>query len=258
MRRSGVLLSVLAAALVVACGPGQVVVTAEIEMPDPQGEGAVTRALSGMEVQLLPYDRDQIFDSLEAAHPDPEPEIPDSLMEARDQVAEAQREWRQFETRWNTLRDTLQKISQAMEELSRGEARYVALFREFQDLEGELQTVERQMERAFQRFDSMQQGIIQQSEEIRMAREAWADEAFADAFEVIDAKIQAAGMEPVVDTTDAGGTVTVQAPPGQWWVHARHELPYSELYWNEPIEVSRDAPTEISLTRANAEERPNL
>lgn len=258
MRRSGVLLSVLAALLVVACGPGQVVVTAEIEMPDPQGDGTVTRALSGMEVQLLPYDRDQIFDSLEAAHPDPEPEIPDSVVEARDQVAQAQREWRQFETRWNTLRDTLQTISQAMEELSRGEARYVALFREFQDLEGELQTVERQMERAFQRFDSLQQGIIQQSEQVRMARDAWADEAFADAFDVIEAKIRASGMEPVVDTTDASGTVTVQAPPGQWWVHARHELPYSELYWNEPIEVSRDAPTEIRLTRANAEERPNL
>jgi len=258
MKRSTILTAILGCLFFVACGPGQVVVTAEIQMPNPEGEGTVTQALSDKEIQLLPYDRDQVFDSLEQAYSEPEPPIPDSLREARDQVAEAQQEWRQLESRWNTLRDTLQQINAEMERLNRGETRYREMFRQFQDMEGELGTVERQMEQAFQRFDSLQQGIIEQSEQIAVAREEWAGNAFADAAAVIQARIEEAGMEPQIDTTDASGTVTFSAPPGQWWVHARHELPYTELYWNVPVEVTRDAPAEVTLGRDNAEERPNL
>lgn len=258
MKRSTILAATLGCLLIAACGPGQVVVTAEIDMPDPEGQGTVTQALSDKEVQLLPYDRDQIFDSLEAAYSEPEPPIPDSLREARDEVAAAQREWRQLESRWNSLRDTLQQVSDAMDRLNRGETRYRELFQQFQDMEGELNTIETQVEEAFQRFDSLQQGIIAQSEALALEREDWADRAFADAGAVIQAKIEQAGLEPRIDTTDASGMVTFDAPPGQWWVHARHELPYAELYWNVPVDVTREGPIEVTLTRQNAEERPNL
>lgn len=258
MKRITLLVTALGSLVLAACGPGQAVVTAEIQSPDPEGDGTVTRALSDLEIQLLPYDRDQVFDSLEQAHPEPEPPIPDSLLADRDEVAQAQREWRQAETRWNTLRDTLQTISQTMEQFNRGESRYVQLFRQFQDLEGQLSDAEQEMNQAFERFDSLQQGIIEQSEAVRASRQDWADEAFADAFQVIEAKIEQAGREPVIDTTDANGTVTFEAPPGEWWVHARYELPYTELYWNEPIVVQRGEPAEIRLTRENADERPNL
>ena len=65
---------------VAACGPGEIVVTMEIDNPSAEGEGASTMALSDIEVQLLPYDRDQIFDSLTRAFGTPEPEIPAELM----------------------------------------------------------------------------------------------------------------------------------------------------------------------------------
>jgi len=258
MRPRSVWIATLISVFVAGCGPGEVVVTAEIEMPDPEGNGTTTRPLSGLEIQLLPYDRDQLFDSLEAAYSEPEPEIPEELAQAREEVAEAQQEWRQWETRWNTLRDSLQTISQAMQGLNRGEAQYVALFREFQDLEGEVGSAENRMEDAFERFDSLQRGIIEESERIRLAREEWADAAFADALVAIEARIEAAGREPVIDTTDANGTVRMRAPPGQWWVHTRHELPYAELYWNVPIELTREEAFELLLNRENAEERSNL
>lgn len=258
MKRITLLVTALGALALTACGPGQAVVTAEIQSQGPEGNSTVTRALSDLEVQLLPYNRDQVFDSLEQAHPEPEPPIPDSLLAAREEVAQAQREWRQAEARWNRLRDTLQAISQTMEQYNRGESRYVELFRQFQDMEGQLSNAEEEMNQAFERFDSLQQGIIEQSEQIRTRRQDWADDAFADAVQVIEAKIEEAGREPVIDTTDANGTVTFEAPPGQWWVHTRYELPYTELYWNEPITIERGEPTEITLSRENAEERPNL
>lgn len=256
MKRITILATALGSLVLAACGPGEAVITAEIQVQ--QADSMASRALSDLEIQVLPYNRDQVFDSLEAAYAEPEPPIPDSLVAAREQVAEAQREWRQTEARWNSLRDTLQSISDAMEQYSRGESRYVELFQQFQDLEDSLSTVESNMNQAFERFDSLQQGIIAQSEQVRARRQDWADQAFADAAAIIEAKIEQAGREPVIDTTDASGTVTVQAPPGEWWVHARYELPYTELYWNEPITIERGEPVEFTLDRENAEERPNL
>ncbi|MDZ7778704.1 MAG: hypothetical protein U5R14_02055 [Gemmatimonadota bacterium] len=243
-----------------ACGPGEVVVTMEIDVQDPETGETESRQLSDIEVQLLPYDRDQIFDSLEQAYGTPEPEIPEQLADARDEVQEAQREWQGFQQRWNTLRDTLQELSSAMEQYSRGESRYVALFREFQDFESELGDVETQMNQAFERFDSLQRGTIQQTDSVRIAQESWAEEAFAGVTEIFGEKQRESGLDIAVDTTDANGVArnNFRVEPGQYWVHARYELPYTELYWNVPITVERGEPVMVELTRENAEERPKL
>lgn len=242
-----------------ACGPGEVVVTMEIETPNPEG-GVREIALSNIEVQLLPYDRDQVFDSMIAAFPTPEPEIPSELLAARDEVQAAQAEWDAHQRRWNTLRDTLQTLTSAMDQFSRGEARYVALFREWQDFDSEYGGVERQMNEAFDRFDSLQRGTIRDSDSIRILQDNWADEAFEGVGQVFLAKQREAGLDIAVDTTDANGVArtNLRVEPGQYWVHARYDLPYTELYWNVPVTVERGEPVLVELNRANALERPKL
>lgn len=242
-----------------ACGPAELVVTMEVEMPDAQAEGGtVTQQLGDLEVQLVPFDRDAVFDSLEQAYSEPEPTVPQDLIEAREAVQAAQQRWRQAETRWNNLRDTLAKLSDAMEQYSRGEARYVAMFREFQELDSQLGRVESQMNQAFAEFNELQTGTIQRSDSMRIVMDNWADEAFADIGEVFAAQQRASGLQMVVDTTEATGMVRLQAAPGQYWVHARYELPYSELYWNVPVTLERGEPVQVVLTRENAEERIKL
>ena len=258
MRRRNLPLAMALLLAAAACGPAQVVVTAEVSMNNPEGEGMVTSPIPDMEVQLLPYDRDQIFDSLAAAYGTPEPAIPQELLDAREEVAQAQGRWQQATSRWNSLRDTLQKLNETMQQYSRGEARYVALFREWQEFDSQLGRVERQMNSAFQEFDGMQKATIRQSDSIRILRENWADEAFADVGEAIQAKSQ--GLTAVADTTDANGVArnNLKVKPGDYWVYARYELPYTELYWNVPIHVERGEPNQITLTRNNAVERVKL
>jgi len=243
-----------------ACGPAEVVVTMEIDVPDPAGEGMQNRPLSDIEVQLLPYDRDAIFDSLTQAYDIPEPAVPEDLLAARAQVQEAQQEWDQAQREWNTLRDTLQTLTSEMEQFNRGEARYVALFREFQDFDSRLGSVEREMNQAFARFDSLQRGTIRASDSIRILQDEWADDAYQGVGEIFLAKQRATGLDIAVDTTDANGVArgNLNVKPGQYWVHARYELPYSELYWNFPITVERGDPVTVRLTRENAQERIKL
>lgn len=243
-----------------ACGPAEVVVTMEVEIDNPDGEGMVTRPMSDIVVQLLPYDRDAIFDSVQAAFPTPEPAIPEELLAAREEVAASQIRWQTAERRWNNLRDTLQKINTAMEGYSRGESRYVALYNEWREFDAQLGRVEGQVKSSFDEFTALQQGTIRQSDSIRIMKENWGDEAFADVGPVVAAHVKASGLAAVTDTTDANGVAreNLKVKPGQYWVFARYELPYTELYWNIPITVVKGDPMQIRLTRENAKERIKL
>ncbi|MEJ2541002.1 MAG: hypothetical protein P8188_13690, partial [Gemmatimonadota bacterium] len=254
MKRSLLLVAAASTALA-ACGPAEVVVTTELESENPATGSAMMRPVSDLEVQLLPFDRDAVFDSLATAYGTPEPEIPAEILAAQEEIASAQEEWRDFENRWNTLRDTLQTISDSLENYNRGEARYVALFNEFGDLDTELSQVERQMNQAFARFDSLQRANIEAAQAIRIERENWANDAFAGVGDVWAEKVRASGLTPAADTTNANGVATFAVKPGQYWVHARYDEVYNELYWNVPLTVEGGDPVTLTLTRDNAEVR---
>jgi hypothetical protein len=105
---------------------------------------------------------------------------------------------------------------------------------------------------------ALQEGIIRQADSVRIRREQWGDEAFASAWDIFALKQDETGLDMVTDTTDASGIATVEVPPGEWWVHARYELPFQELYWNIPVTVVRGDPLAVRLTRETAQVRPKL
>ncbi len=239
-----------------ACGPTDVTIHARLEVAGAGG-GMESRPLSDLEIRLLPFDRDAIFDSLAGEAATPEPEIPPDLLEAQSQVAEAQAEWQRLESEWSLLREELADLSAEMERLNPAEARYSVMFMEFEEKERRLAQVERQRDAAFEEFTSIQQSMIEQADQVRMLREMWGDDAFADYDMVAQAMIDATGLDPVVDTTDASGSVLVRVPAGQYWVHARWMRSFDELYWNVPLAVASE-PTTLTLDAGNAEVRPVL
>ncbi len=258
MKRSTLLLAA-GSILLAACGPTQVVVTAELEVLDPTTNEMVMRPVSDLVVELLPYNRDAIFDSLTLAFGTPEPEIPADLVEARAAIQTAQARWRGMQDRWNTLRDSLNTINTELERYSRGEATYVTLFRLYGDVEAEYNRIDRQQVAAFDEFTSLQQASNAQTQEIKVLRENWAGDAFAEVDIAIAGAITASGLKMAVDTTTASGaTNSLEVKAGNYWVHARVEEAYTVLYWNLPLTVAKGEPATITLTRSNAEPRPKL
>ncbi len=258
MKRSNGFWTLLLPLALAACGGTDVVATVAIDVHDPESDETVERALPGVEVQLLPYDRDVIFDSLAEAAAADEPEVPEEIQEIQDSIRFYRDQWQEADARWSVLRDTLQNISQELRRLNRGEGRYRVLFRDFQDMEGQFQRVEDRRDDAFERFTELQRSVAQQTQELRIRREQWEEEAFSDAPQVIQARIEESRRQPRVDTTNAEGVVRFRGVrSGEWWLHARNELPYSELYWNVPVEVEGDV-ARIRLDRDNAEVRPKL
>lgn len=253
-RLKWVLLTAFGGAMLAACGSGEIIVQAETTNVET-GEAI---ALPGLVVQLLPFDRDQVFDSLAQAYQEPEPPIPDTIIKLQDAVAQAQQEWRAIEARWMTARDSLKRIADRMQGLSPAQAEYRILFADFTSLEPQVERLQRENERAFARFDQLQKELVVMAQQVRLRRQEWEDEAFASVDSIFAVLIKQSKREPVEDTTDATGLARVYVKPGRWWVHARYELPYTELYWNIPVEVKRGEPVQVKLSRETAEIRRRL
>ncbi len=240
------------------CGPAELIVTTEVDVMDPETGSSVVRAVEDVELQLLPFDRDQIFDSLTSASPSSEPMLPPELQVARDSIAQAQQQWRESESRWLALRERLEQISGELESYNPAEAQYRVLFNEFNDIESEYQAAESRKDLAFERFDRLQQETFSELEEFRAILNAWEEQAFAPYGEVVGAMLQASGREILADTTDATGRADFQVDPGQWWIYGRYPLATEELYWNIPVSVERGDPIELPLSRSNAQVRDIL
>ena len=256
MIRGSLLVTAFLATLVSGCSPTPVVITAELSSEDAT-EGMVVTSLGDLEVRLLPFDRDAIFDSLTSVASRPEPPIPDSVLQANTEVATAQQEWRNAEVRWGVLRDSLQTLTTALEGLNRSQGQYRLLFSDFQDLEAEYTGLDRMVTTLFNRFDALQKASIVAEQEITLIRQEWGDEAFANVNEIMTIHQRASGRDILYDTTDATGTTTFDVKTGDYWVVATYEEPYSELYWNYPISISGEAAT-VPLTRENAISRPKF
>jgi len=257
MKRFLVLVAILVPLITAACGQPPLVVEAAIT----DGSTGERLALGELPIRLLPYDRDAIFDSLEQAYPVPEPQIPAELVAARQQVQEAQSAWRTAEDRWSTVRDSLRILQEQLRGLEsqglRGTPNYAQGFARFTALEQLERQVNQEQQQAFALFDQLQQATLTTTDSIRVQRDMWAEEAFADFNTVILEKLRASGGEEFVDTTDAQGMAVFTLPTGNWWIFGRYALPYEELYWNVPVEVTGDSAA-VQLNRENAEIRPIL
>lgn len=261
MRRGLLILATaIGAAALAACGGGDVRVLAQLDGDAAAGaEAGETMALGNLPVRLLPYDRDAIFDSLAAAYGEPEPRLPDSITQLQDRVRVLQEEWRQADSRWGVLRDSLKQISDRMNELDQGSGEYFALFQDFNDLETQVNRLQARSDSAFRDFTSLQSRLTQQSEEIRLQHRAWADEAYAPIDSIIDARLDEMGLEELADTTNAQGVARFRGvAAGQWWVYARFDRQFDELYWNVPVEVTSGEEVVVRLNRDNAEVRQKM
>lgn len=259
MRRVLLMLATASAAwTLAACGGTEVTVTAHLEQQSAATGEMETAALGSLPVRILPFDRDAVFDSLSNAYPEPEPQIPDSIFDLQQRVIEAQQQWQQAETRWATLRDSLQTLSDRMASMDQSSGEYFALFQEFNSMESEVNTLEERSNTMFDEFTSLQERLNTQSREISLARQNWADEAFASVDSVFQAKYEQLGLEERWDTTNAQGVAYFRGvPSGTWWVSARYERQFDQLYWNVPVEVSGDQ-VEVELTADNAEVRQQM
>ena len=209
-------------------------------------------------VDLLPYDRDSIFDALAAQAPTPEPEIAPDLLALRDSLAAARQLWTESESAWNVVRDQLERLSEQMQGMNRRSREYMEAFSRFDELDRQRVALERAKDQAFREYERLQRQYSVRADSIKVVRFNWEDDAFARFDEIVDSLLTATGRQIYTDTTSGGGYAVFRAPAGRWYVYTRYELPFQELYYNIPVQLEAGQTDTLPLTRDTAQVRPLL
>lgn len=248
MRRRSVLAGLVALLpILAACGGSELTVMVLA------GEGDELQPVADLPIELLPFNRDSVFETLAAQAEEAEPQIPADLKAQFDSVAAMQGVWRAAEAEWAEAREALQNLSSRLERLDRRSREYQQLYRQFDGLESTERRLNNTRQQAFGAFDELQRQTLERADSARAVIESWEDIAFMDYMDIEAEILQSLGREIAYDTTDAAGAMTKSLQGGTWYIHTRLSLPFSELYWNVPVDPA--ATDTLQLTRGNAEER---
>lgn len=248
MRTHRITTALLAAVVLsaTACGSS---VTVEVITEGPDGE---PQPQANLPLDFLPFDRDSVFDALDAAAETPRPEMGEELQATSDRVSNLQAEWRETEAEWTETRDELRNLRQRLDGLDPRDPDYRRLYDQFGQLEQREAQLDRQRKAAFDSFTAAQSEVSTRLDSFRVALENWEGEAYSGYYDIEVQLLD--GQEVIADTTNAQGRATVSLPGGDWWVTTRAPVLEGELYWNIPVP---DTDT-LRLDRSNATVRPRL
>jgi TolA-binding protein len=213
-----------------ACGSS---VTVEVATEGPDGE---PQPQANLPLDFLPFDRDSVFDVLDAAAETPRPEMGEELRAAHERVASLQAEWRDAETEWTETRDELRNLRQRLDQIDPRDPGYRPLYDQFGQLEAREAQLDRQRKAAFDSFTAAQAEVSTRLDSFRVALETWENDAYAGYYDIDQ------------------GRATVSLPGGDWWVTARAPVLEGEIYWNVPVP---DTDT-LRLDASNGTVRPRL
>lgn len=228
-----------------ACGSSVTVeVTTEgADGPQPQ---------ANLPLEFLPFDRDSVFDALDAQAETPRPQMSEDLATASQRVTALQATWRDEENAWSVARDSLRELRDRLDQIDARDPNYRRLYDQFGQLEGQERRLDRGRKTAFDSFTTAQEQVSARLDSFKVVQDAWADEAYAGYYDIEIGLLD--GKEIVADTTNARGLATVSLPGGDWYVTTRTPVPQGELYWNVRIP---DVDT-LRLDASNGELRPRL
>ncbi len=239
-----------AALTLAACGGSDL--TVEVTVDGPQG--AVPQ--ENLEVGFYPFDRDSVFDVLDARASSPKPEIPEEMRTTFDEIQTLQADYNAKNSEWAEGRDALQSLSEELQGLDRRSRTYMEKYEQFGNLEAQVNRLESEKVALFEEFTGLQESFAVRVDSFRIARDSWEESAYADYYDLEQEILKARKAEVFFDTTGVAGTVTRSLPGGDWWVTSRVRTARGELYWN--VKVDPDAVDTLRLNNANGEDRVRL
>jgi len=191
------------------------------------------RPQANLPVQFLPFDRDSVFDALDAQAATPRPQMSAELQAEAEAVAELQAQWRASDTEWANERDALQQLSTRLQNMDSRDPDYRRLFEQFNQRESTVSRLDRDRTTLFDQFTQAQEAVTESIDAFKIVLDTWEDEAYAGYFDIQLRLV--GGDEALADTTDAAGVASMKLPGGDFWITTRAPISGGELYWNVPV-----------------------
>jgi hypothetical protein len=218
---------------VLACErPRDVAVRVSIPGPD-----SLETPVSGVGLVALPYDRDSVLASLEAAAPNHRPDTAqlDTLFRHFREPFTA---YASATYRLAALRDSIAATKSGLDSLPRNAPEYGQLYARFGRLNDSLAAARTRSARARVELDRARTELLPRSDSLRTIVRQWEDSTYRGYDSIVRELARARRREPATDTTGADGWAHFHLQPGRWWIYARSwdaADPNAEWYWNVPV-----------------------
>jgi hypothetical protein len=216
--------------------------------------------LTELAVTALPFDADQVFDSLARLSPTPRPDF--SALEARLQAYRRQEtpprdpeDAAGLNAGWVAVRDSVARMAR---ELSRGDRKapaYREAYLRFRQLYAHYAAKEAEREARARNLHSGDRAIAEAATHASDSLRAWETQAYGGFPAAAEARVARLGRSVTSTETDSLGAVELELANGNWWLTARArdpDNPFLEIYWNVPVKVTGGLPFSLPLMPENA------
>ena len=228
----------LAASLVALAGltgcerPRDVAVRVSIPGPD-----SVETPVTGVGIVALPYNRDSVLAALEERAPSPRPDT--SALDTLFRVFRVPfASYTAAVQRTEGLRDSLERLRQALDSMPRNTPEYRERYAAFSSLDDSLAAARKENERARQELDRARATFAERGDPLRARIRHWEDSTYRGYDSITRSLAARRRQDPRTDTTGADGWAHFSIPPGEWWIYGRSwdaTDPNAEWYWNLPV-----------------------
>jgi hypothetical protein len=219
-----------------ACNSGRDV---QIEVAIP-GPDSVDAPVVNLQLIALPYDRDSVLQAFEAKNPRPV-ELTRRLDTLFARFRGPFTTYAAAAYRVQSLERSLAGLKLRLDSLPRSSPVYDSLYRRFAELSDSAEQARQRREATQRGLAAARSRLAPAIDSLRQRMGRWEDSTYRG-YDSITRRLGAGiGREPIADSTDAEGKVTLHLPRGPWWIYARSWDawdPYSEWYWN--VRVTSD------------------
>jgi len=201
----------------------------------------------------LPYNRDSLLQVLEARSPRPV-----ALTRPMDSLFQIFRApfvaYASAAYHLSALERALAARKRQLDSIPRSSPRYDSLYRSFAAGSDSFAVLRQRRDEAQHTLAEYRNRISTPLDSLRQRMSQWEDSTYRSYDSLTKVLGTGIGREPIADSTDATGKLTLRLPPGDWWIYARSWDtwdPNSEWYWNLPVKGER-----LTLDRASGRRLP--
>lgn len=209
-------------------------------------------------IALLPFDPQEILDSLAAAAITPKPRFETLMSEIEAYAPPSEDALVAAAAPWQALRDSLTTIADSLNNVSSGSPQYARLFRRFRQMQPRLAALAVERDSILEGLVGAHRALAMRAQMAAKSLRAWEETAFASYEPLAAGALERSGREAQTIRTDSSGAAHADLEPGPWWAVARSPdpaNPYFEYSWNVGFTVTGWLSMHVPLRDLNARRR---
>ncbi|MFQ5702554.1 MAG: hypothetical protein ACE5HT_00875 [Gemmatimonadales bacterium] len=210
--------------------------------------------LVGIEVTAVPFDLQQLYDSLTLAAEVARPSFPELMVELESYRKPEEHQLDALGAAWRETRHSVMQLADSLRLVPNGAPGYAAAYSRLRQKYRDLARRAADRDRAFRKQIGDDHELAVRAAAAADRIRAWEKKAFAGLPQIADSASARAGRGWSRNVTDSSGTARMRLSPGKWWFSASYPQrnnPFWEYYWNVPVVLRSIGPTVISLYIGN-------